>query len=476
MLPLTRTKIIATLGPASSDLNNLKKLILAGVNVVRLNFSHGQAQEHIAQAHSIRQASAELNAQVALLADLQGPKIRIGCFKQGKVTLQTDQVFILDADLADNQGDVHQVSIDYKALPKDVCSGDILLLDDGRVALYVTHVDGNKIICRVTIGGPLSDHKGINKQGGGLSAAPLTEKDQHDLKTAVALDADYIAVSFPRCADDMIQVRSRLHHAHSQAGLIAKIERAEAMDTLDEIIQASDAVMVARGDLGIEIGDAELPAAQKKIIQRARALDRAVITATQMMESMIYQSLPTRAEVFDVANAILDGTDAVMLSAETAIGRYPVKVIEAVNRVCQGAEKHRSTRISGHRMDCFFQRIDEAIAMATMYTANHLNIKAIIALTESGHTPLLMSRLRSGIPIYALSPNLKTLRKVCLYRGIYPIEFKASHDSSIPMNEQAIATLIEHGAVGQGDQVIITKGDLTGVQGSTNSMKILTVP
>lgn len=475
MLSLKRTKIIATLGPATNTLAILKSLILAGVNVMRLNFSHGTSQDHIERARLIRQAAAEAGEQVAILADLQGPKIRIACFKHKKVMLEKAQTFTLDADLGSEEGDEQHVGIDYKALVNDIKPGDQLLLDDGRLKLTVTAIVGNKIICVVDNGGELSNNKGINKQGGGLSAAALTEKDKQDLKTAVQLGADYIAISFPRNAQDMEYARSLLEQENSKAGLIAKIERAEAMDALDEIIIAADAVMVARGDLGVEIGDAELPAAQKKIIQRAHALDRAVITATQMMESMIHHNMPTRAEVFDVANAILDGTDAVMLSAETATGDYPLEVIQAVSRACRGAEKQRSTQVSGHRLGCFFHRVDEAIAMATMYTANHLDIKAIIALTESGHTPLLMSRLRSGIPIYALTPNLKTLRKVCLYRGIYPIEFNPKHYPPEQINVEAIAKLKMQGAVVSGDKIIITAGELMGVEGSTNLMRILMV-
>lgn len=474
--PFKRTKIIATLGPATHDREILKKLIEAGVNVVRLNFSHGSAEDHIARAQLIREAAAEACGQVAILADLQGPKIRISRFKNKKVLLEKGQSFILDADLDNEAGDETQVGIDYKNLPQDVKPGDLLLLDDGRIELTVNAIEGKKVICTVDVGGELSNNKGINKQGGGLSADALTDKDKQDLKTAVKLDADYIAISFPRSAQDMLEARRLVEEAGSQAGLVAKIERAEALDVLDEIIQASDAVMVARGDLGVEIGDAALPAAQKRIIQRARALDKAVITATQMMESMIYNSIPTRAEVFDVANAILDGTDAVMLSAETATGAHPVTVVQAVTRVCRGAEKERVTQISGHRVECYFERADEIIAMSTMYAANHMPVKAIIALTESGHTPLLMSRIRSGIPIYAFSPNCKTLQKMCLYRGVYPIQFDSKKYSVQHVLEQdALEILKKRNVVRAGDHVIITEGDVMGISGHTNTMRILIV-
>lgn len=470
-----RTKIVATLGPASSDYETIKKLIAAGVNMVRLNFSHGVAQDHIGRAENVRRASEELGLPTAILADLQGPKIRISRFKEKKVTLVDGQKFVLDSDLDSDAGDEHHVGIDYKKLPQDVHAGDYLLLDDGRVVFVVDSVSGNKINCTVKVGGSLSNNKGINKQGGGLSAAALTDKDKEDLKTAVKMGVDYIAISFPRTADDMNYARDLVHQAGGKCGLVAKIERAEAMEVLDEIILASDAVMVARGDLGVEIGDAELPAAQKHIIQRARSLDKAVITATQMMESMIENSIPTRAEVFDVANAVIDGTDAVMLSAETASGEHPVLVVEATARVCLGAEKQTITQKSNHRIECTFIQIEEAIAMSAMYAANHMSIKAIIAFTESGYTPLLMSRIRSGIPIYALCPRPESVRKMCLYRGVYPILFDDGGLDAHEVNRIGMDKLKERGSVKVGDNVLITRGEKMGVVGSTNTLKILTV-
>jgi pyruvate kinase len=367
------------------------------------------------------------------------------------------------------------VGIDYKELPNDVYTGDTLLLDDGRIIFHVEHVQGSEIHCLVEVGGILSNNKGINRLGGGLSAKALTEKDKQDIKTACDLKVDYIAVSFPRTAEDIKEARSLIHEAGGTAGIIAKIERQEAVHAIDEIILASDGVMVARGDLAVEIGDAEVPGVQKNIIHRARTLDRPVITATQMMESMIHSTVPTRAEVSDVANAILDGTDAVMLSAETAVGCYPVEVIETVARICLSAEKHPRTTTSKHRLESHFLRIDEAIAMATMYTANHMNIKAIIALTESGMTPLWMSRIRSGIPIFGLSRHVRTLRKINLYRGVYPIEFDATQIERPEVNSRAVQELLNKGLVSRGDLVIITKGTSMGVHGGTNSMKIVEV-
>jgi pyruvate kinase len=475
-MTLRRTKIVATLGPASSDKEILKKMILAGVDVVRLNFSHGKASDHEARINLVREVSQECGKAVGIFADLQGPKIRVSRFREGKVFLTENDIFILDANLSSDVGDEKQVGIDYKSLPQDVKPNDILLLDDGRLVFEVQNIEDQKIICKVKVGGILSNNKGINRQGGGLSAKALTDKDKADLKTAINLEVDYIAVSFPRSAEDIHEARQLIHEAGGNAGIIAKIERTEAVEAIDEIIIASDAIMVARGDLGVEIGDAELPAVQKHIIHRCRTLDKAVITATQMMESMIENTIPTRAEVFDVANAVLDGTDAVMLSAETATGRHPDIVITAMARICLSAEKQKLTQVSRHRVECEFHRVDEAIAMATMYTANHFNIKAIIALTESGATPLWMSRIRSGIPIYGLTGNIKTERKMTLYRGVYPVSFTYHpEDRAVHINQQAIRELLKRKIVNDGDYVIVTRGDKTGQHGGTNTMKIVRV-
>lgn len=469
-----RTKIVATLGPATNSAETIDALIKAGVNVVRLNFSHGDPQAHLELAELVRERAQALGQTVGVLADMQGPKIRISRFKTGSIELVEGDEFVLDASLDSDSGDEHQVGIDYKQLPQDVQAEDTLLLDDGRVVLWVKAVEGQRVICRVEIGGSLSNNKGINRQGGGLSADALTEKDKRDIITAAKMQADYVAISFPRSAEDIHTARKLLRDAGGQGGIIAKIERAEALDVLDEIIIASDAVMVARGDLGVEVGDAALPPIQKNIIQRARKLNRVVITATQMMESMITNAIPTRAEVFDVANAVLDGTDAVMLSGETAIGAHPVKVIEAVDRICLETEQQREIRVSDHRMDSEFERMDEAIAMGAMYMANHLNVKAIAALTETGTTPLWMSRISSGIPIFALTPHVATSRKVTLYRGVYPVSFIVDHNDHVALNKEAIDELQRRGVVKDGDLVIITKGDLE-TQGSTNGLKLVRV-
>ncbi|HEB55340.1 MAG TPA: pyruvate kinase [Gammaproteobacteria bacterium] len=472
---MRRTKIIATLGPATSDARMLDKIIEAGVDVVRVNFSHGTPEEHISRAEQLRNRARAHGRQVGVLCDLQGPKIRIECFKDGKVELEDGAPFALDTALDPKAGTVERVGISYKALPDDVKRGDTLLLDDGGIVLWVDNVEGTAVNCKVVAGGELSNRKGLNRQGGGLSAPALTEKDREDIKLAAKMQADYLAVSFPRCADDIHKARELMQAAGGHAGIVAKIERADALENVEEIIEASDVIMIARGDLGVEIGDAALPPVQKHLISLGRTMNKVVITATQMMESMIHSHIPTRAEVFDVANAVLDGTDAVMLSAETATGRYPDKAIAAMDRVCREAEKQRIATHSDHRIDTTFQRMDEAIAMASMYTANHLGVKAIAALTESGSTTLWMSRISSRIPIYALTGHVETRRKVTLYRGVCPVSFEVSSKDHVEINKEAVDELLRRGAVRDGDLVIITKGDLMGVMGGTNALKIVRV-
>lgn len=472
---LRRTKIIATLGPTTDTPGMLEKMINAGVDLVRVNFSHGEITHHEQRIRAVRACAAAQNKEIGILADLQGPKIRIERFKNKKVFLKENAPFILDAKLPVDVGDETTVGIGYKELVNDVHPDDILLLDDGRIELVVEHIKNSQIICRVKVGGELSNNKGINRKGGGLSATALTDKDRTDIQVAIREGADYIAISFPRNANDVLEARRLLHEQGGSAGIIAKIERTEALLALDDIIKAADAVMVARGDLGVEIGDAELPAVQKRVIHQARALNKAVITATQMMESMIQNTIPTRAEVFDVANAVLDGTDAVMLSAETATGAHPDKVIESMSRICLSAERQPRSLISRHRAESRFSRVDEAIAMASMYTANHVDIKAIIALTESGLTPLWMSRIRSGIPIYGFTRNIAAQRLMTLYRGVYPVHFDVTTLNNAEINYQAVSALQQRGIVTANDLVIITRGDLLGVHGGTNSMKIVRV-
>jgi pyruvate kinase len=470
-----RTKIVATLGPATDRPGVLERLLHAGVDVVRLNFSHGGAADRERRVRAVRETAAAMGRDVAILGDLQGPKIRVEQFACGQVELVDGASFVLDAALAADAGDQGAVGVTYRDLPRDVSAGDILLLNDGAITLEVQAVTGSRVECVVRVGGVLSGGKGINRQGGGLSAGALTDKDRTDIELAARLELDYLAVSFPRSAADMEEARSLLRAAGGEALLVAKIERAEAVTHIEEIARASEVVMVARGDLGVEIGFAEVPGVQKHIIRTARALNRVVITATQMMESMIQEPIPTRAEVSDVANAVLDGSDAVMLSGETAVGRYPVKAVEAMASACRAAERQRATSTSHHRMDEIFERTDEAIAMATMYTANHMDVRAIVALTESGNTALWMSRIRSGIPIYAFSRNESTRRRVGLYRGVYPVPFDVLAEQGEGEFDAISRVLLERGLVCSGDRVLLTEGHAAGIAGGTNSMRILSV-
>ena len=472
---LRRTKIVATLGPATDDPKVIGKLIDAGLDVARLNFSHGTHEVHVKRAKLVREAAEARGQTVGVLVDLQGPKIRIGKFKDGGAVLDEGVTFIIDTDFPLDGGTVERVGTTYKTLPQNVERGSILLLDDGRISLQVEKVAGSEVVCRVVIGGYLTDNKGINRQGGGLTAAVLTDADREAIKVAAAIKADYLAVSFPSRAADVEEARRLFHAAGGHGGIVSKIERAEAIENIEEIVRASDVIMIARGDLAVEIGDAAVPPIQKRIIRMARKLNKITITATQMMESMIENSLPTRAEVSDVANAVLDGTDAVMLSAETAVGKHPVAAVAAMDRVCRVAEMEAEATHSEHRMTATFQRIDEAIAMATMYTANHLDVKAIIALTESGGTPLWMSRISSGVPIYALTSHLETARKMSLFRGVCPVVFDPGTADHAIINQEAVEELRRRGVARDGDQVIITKGDLSGIMGGTNTMKIVIV-
>ncbi|MGB1256324.1 MAG: pyruvate kinase [Thiolinea sp.] len=475
---MRRTKIVATMGPATNTPESIEALVRAGVDVVRLNFSHGTLEEHAARAQMVRDAAHKVGRTVGILGDLQGPKLRIASFKAGKIQLSPGDEFTLDPDWDDQAGDNTRVGLGYKELADDVAAGDELWLDDGRMVLSVTAVEGRAIHTRAVNAGVLSNNKGLNRRGGGLSAPALTEKDREDIRIAAEINVDFLAVSFPRCADDMHLARRLLEEAGGHASMVAKVERAEAVEqpVMDEIILASDVIMVARGDLGVEIGDAKLPLAQKSLIKRSRELNRAVITATQMMETMITNTIPTRAEVFDVANAVLDGTDAVMLSGETAVGNHPDRVVEIMAGLCEEAERAIVVRHSDHRIEERFLRIDEGIAMATMYAANHMGVRAIAALTESGATPLWMSRISSGIPIYALTSNEEASRRVSVYRGVYPVmqDDLTGSDPKLA-NREAVELLISEGVVDPGDLVVITKGDLMGIEGHTNQLKILRV-
>ena len=474
---LRRTKIVATVGPATDDIAVLTDMMRAGLDVVRLNASHGTVEDRRRRLAMVREAAQRANRCVGVLLDLGGPKIRIESFRDKKVTLQEGQAFALDTALDPKAGTIEQVGCAYKDLPKDVTAGDTLLLADGQIVLGVEKVAGTRIETRVRVGGELSDRKGLNRQGGGISAPALSDRDREDIRFGAEEKVDYIAVSFARDAADIEQARALVRQAGGEARIVAKVERHEAVANLSGIIEASDVVMVARGDLGVEMGYAELTGLQKTIIHQTRGKNRVVITATQMMESMIQNPVPTRAEVSDVANAVMDGTDAVMLSAETAAGRYPVKAVEAMAEVIEGAEKYQLTHSrTRHRTEGQFRSTEEAIAMAVMYTANHLKVRAIVALTESGATPLWMSRIRSDIPIYAFTRHEATRRRVTIYRGVYPVIFDVTRAASTEVLYGALfSRLLELDLVKRKDLVILTKGELSGVQGGTNSMQILQV-
>jgi pyruvate kinase len=472
-LPPRATKIVATLGPGSSDPAILERMITAGVDVVRVNFSHGTAQEHTETVRRVREIAARLGLDVGVLADLQGPKIRVGKFADGKVTLAAGARFTFDIDC--EVGDESRVGLDYKDLVEDVAPGDTLLLNDGRMTMRVDRVGNRTIECTVVVGGVLSNRKGINRQGGGLSAPALTAKDMEDIRTAVDFEADFLAVSFPKNASDMYMARELMRAAGGKMLVIAKIERIEAVSRLQEILEASDGIMVARGDLAVEVGDAAVPALQKRMIRMAKDLNKVTITATQMMESMIESPMPTRAEVSDVANAVLDGTDAVMLSAETAAGKYPVETVESMVRICSEADRSHTSSLDAEFLNRTFTRIDQSIAMSALFVAHHMKIRAIVALTQSGSTALWISRLDSGVPIYALTPEEGSRRRMCLYREVHPILFQYQAHEREALLLEAEQVLLARGVVQKGDPMIITIGEPIGKSGDTNTLKIVRV-
>ena len=471
------TKIVATLGPASSSPDVLDRMIRAGVDVVRMNFSHGKPQDHIDRATLVREVARRAGREVAIMADLQGPKIRVGKFEGDKTLLEVGKKFILDAS-ATELGNNERVGLDYKELPRDVKAGDVLLLNDGLLKLVVDSVRGEEVHTTVVVGGVLSNNKGINKAGGGLTAPALTAKDMEDIKTAMSFQCEYLAVSFPKTSTDMEMARQLANVAGEpwkhRPQLIAKIERSEAIPALEGILKASDGIMVARGDLAIEVGNAAVPALQKRMIKMAREMDRVVITATQMMESMIVNLVPTRAEVSDVANAVLDGTDAVMLSAETAAGNYPVETIEMMASICVEAEAAEEIALDATFTNKKFARIDQSIAMGALFTAYHLGCKAILALTESGSTALWMSRHRIHVPIYGLTSQLTSQRRMALYRNVTPMLMPNFTDRDQAL-AKAEAILVESGVLRAGDTYAITCGEPMGHPGGTNMLKVCRV-
>lgn len=472
---LRRTRILATLGPATDAPGVLEAIIAAGVDVVRLNFSHGSAADHAARVERVRAAAQAAGREVGILGDLQGPKIRIERFAIGKVALKAGEPFALFAREDAPPGDASGVGVSYLGLVDDVAKGDVLLLDDGMVSLRVEAVEGDTIRTTVLNDGFLSDRKGLNRLGGGLSLDALSDKDREDIRLAAELGVDFLAVSFCRSAADIEQARRLAREAGSDAYLVAKIERAEAIDALGEIIDASDVVMVARGDLGVEIGDAELPGLQKKIIRESLARGRVVITATQMLQSMVESPIPTRAEVLDVANAVIDGTDAVMLSAETAAGSYPLKAVEAMLRICLGAERQFEHDSDFGTAPRDLQHSDQAIALASMYLTQHIDVRAILALTESGATVRHLTRFRSTAPVYGLSRHAPARRRMAMMRGAWPVEFNSYDDPPRKAARDAVAELYRRGLLSEGDRVLITSGDHMGHLGSTNTLRLLTV-
>ena len=474
MKGITRaTKIVATLGPATDSPQKIEQLIAAGVDVVRLNFSHGTAKEHIQRASWVHEAAHRLERDVGVMVDLQGPKIRIGKFENGQIELVAGAEFILDLDC--RLGNQNRVGLDYRQLIDDVSDKDILLLNDGHIVLQVESLDNKEIFCKVIQGGILSDKKGINRQGGGLSAPALTDKDIEDISVAASIEADYVAVSFPKSANDIFRARQLLIKASSKAWVIAKIERVEAIRNLNEILDASHGLMVARGDLATEVGEAAVPALQKRMIQLARDKNKLAITATQMMESMTQSPVPTRAEVSDVANAVLDGTDAVMLSAETAAGKYPARTVSKMSEICLEAEKFVEGIVDSHFLDRTFQSIDQSIAMASLFVALHLKIKAIASFTQSGSTALWISRLNSGVPIYAMTPEDSTRRRMSLYRDVQPIFLPQEQNDREELIRIAEQKLVDAKIVSQGDLIVVTIGEPLGQSGGTNTMKIVEI-
>ena len=473
-----QTKIVTTLGPATDRPNVLESMVKNGMNVARLNFSHGTAEEHIARAESVRLLARKHNVHIAILCDLQGPKIRISTFRDKSIELKNGKLFTFDSKMIDGEGTVDAVGLDFPEIIKDCKEQDVLVLDDGRIRLRVEKKEPNRLVTRVITGGVLSDRKGINLLGGGLNAAALTDKDKKDIATAAVIDCDYLALSFAKNADDVHELRALAGNHNFYPQILAKIERTEAVaskERMDEIIIASDAIMVARGDLGVELGDAQLVGVQKQLIRRSVLLNRTVITATQMMESMIDSTVPTRAEVFDVANAVIDGTDAVMLSAETAAGKYPAKVVQVMDDVCSGAEQQVEPSKAIHLIsDKYFTSVDESIAYASLHTALQLKkVKLIVSFTESGNTALWISRVRANVPILGVSRWPKTLSKMALWRGVTPVLFDITSVSLEDVPQEVKKLALSFMKLEVGDRVICTRGSRAGVKSGTDRLQII---
>jgi len=464
------TKIVATLGPATSSASSIERLIKAGVDVVRLNFSHGTREEHGRAISEVREVSARLGVPVAILLDLQGPRIRTGVLSGGSIELAPGQSVTITA--LDSATGPSVVTTTYADLYKDVTPGDRILMDDGLIEVRVRKVESEEIDCEVVYGGFLKEHKGMNLPGVNVSAPSLSDKDRQDLDFGIDSGVDFVALSFVRKAADIIDLRERLKQKNADIPIIAKIEKAEAIENLDAILEESDGIMIARGDLGVELQPEMIPVLQKKLISRANEAGKVVITATQMLESMITHPRPTRAEASDVANAVFDGTDALMLSGETAVGKYPVEAVEIMSRIA--AEAEEAALAQKHflrRKKAVAGSFAQAVAYAAHAACAEVGAKAIVVFTQTGETAQILSKTRPSAPIVAFTPLEKTWRRMSINWGLQPflIEFGGHTDEMICRGEGA---LLNHGLAGFGDTIVIVSGTKVGMRGATNMMKI----
>ncbi|MBU1171114.1 MAG: pyruvate kinase [Proteobacteria bacterium] len=463
-----KTKIVCTIGPSCDSPDMIRSLIEKGMNVARLNFSHGSHDEHLEKITTIRKVSEEMGRSVAILQDLCGPKIRVGKIKDPGISLKAGQSLILTSE--DLLGEENRVSVSYKPLPSEVKKGDVILLADGMMELIVHEITGNDIVCDVIIGGTLTSNKGINLPSGTIKAPSLTEKDRVDLDFGIKHDVDYIALSFVRTPEDVIGLKKIINQSGKDIPVVAKIEKHEAITNIEGILDATDAVMVARGDLGVEIPLEQVPELQKMLVRKANEKGKPVIVATQMLRSMVDSPRPTRAEANDVANAVFDGADAVMLSEETASGSYPLAAVEYMAKIALNAEKgyphDRYLTLTTHEPN-----IALSVAYASCILAEQLNASAIVASTKSGFTAKQISRFRPYSKIVALSPDKKALRKLALYWGCEP-GFVAIPNNTDEMIEKVAESALETGAVQKGDLIVITGGHPVWVEGTTNMMKV----
>jgi len=467
---MRKTKIVCTIGPASEKVETLKELIGAGMNVARLNFSHGDYEEHGARIKGIRQAASETGKTVAILLDTKGPEIRTGVIGEPQVELVQGEKIILTTE--EIVGDQHKVSITYDGLPEDVSAGSVILIDDGLIGLEVIGVKGNEIHCTIQNGGTLKSKKGVNVPGVKINLPGITEKDADDIRFGIEEGLDFIAASFVRKASDVLEIRKILEGYKADIHIISKIENQEGVENLDEIIQVSDGIMVARGDLGVEIPAEEVPLVQKMIIEKCNKVGKPVITATQMLDSMQRNPRPTRAEASDVANAIFDGTDAIMLSGETAAGKYPVESVLTMARIAIKTEESLNYKeILAYKSAQQQTTVTDVISQAVTNTAFEIDAKAILTPTESGQTARLVSKYRPKAPIIALTTNEHVMRKLTLNWGVYPL-MRTPVNSTDEMLTSAIDGSLASGYIHHGDLVVITAGVPVGKTGTTNLMKV----